>query len=138
MKAYCKVDFLFPVEDTIYILDWKTGKPDEKKHKKQILGYTAWAGYHFNKGLAQIRPIVAYLQPVYSELEIAIAEDEYQNFAALVKRETEEMYALCKDKEKNVPLAKDAFPQTINTKICSFCNYRELCGRNVPSVAQPF
>ncbi len=63
MKAYCKVDFLFPVNDRIFIMDWKTGKPDSKKHGRQMVGYAAWAAYHFEKDPGAISPIVAYLHP---------------------------------------------------------------------------
>ena len=45
-KTFCKVDFLFPVADKIYIMDWKTGKPDEIKHSKQLTGYSLWVNYH--------------------------------------------------------------------------------------------
>jgi ATP-dependent helicase/DNAse subunit B len=37
-KAYCKVDFMLPDGKDIYILDWKTGKADEYKHRKQLIG----------------------------------------------------------------------------------------------------
>ena len=39
-KAYCKVDFLFPVRDKLYILDWKTGK----KSPATTAGSTSAAG----------------------------------------------------------------------------------------------
>ena len=33
-KAYCKVDFLFPIEDNIYIIDWKSvGLPGREKSR---------------------------------------------------------------------------------------------------------
>ncbi|MDR3281544.1 MAG: PD-(D/E)XK nuclease family protein, partial [Endomicrobium sp.] len=47
LKVFCKVDFLFPVENKLYIIDWKTGKSEEKKHSKQLTGYSLWANYHF-------------------------------------------------------------------------------------------
>ncbi len=37
LKAYCKVDFMFPVGDDVYIIDWKTGQEDEERHKKQLM-----------------------------------------------------------------------------------------------------
>ena len=48
LKAYCKMDFLFPVDEHIYILDWKTGKKDEYKHRNQLVGYAAAASSNFN------------------------------------------------------------------------------------------
>ena len=127
MKAYCKVDFLFPVEGKIHILDWKTGKSDEKKHKKQLLGYSTWACYHFNAAASDIIPTAVYLNPSYSELVASFNESDISDFVSLVKKETEEMYEFCADFEKNIPKQKSGFPKTENTRVCQFCNYRTLC-----------
>jgi len=128
MKIYCKVDFLFPVNDLIYILDWKTGRPDEAKHNKQLLGYTAWTSYHFDKEPNKIIPIISYLKPFYKEVEPAdFIESNIRNFATQIKHETELMYSFCGNIEENIPKDKEAFEQTTNEKICSYCNYRELC-----------
>ncbi|HIF68834.1 MAG TPA: hypothetical protein EYQ29_05885 [Candidatus Lambdaproteobacteria bacterium] len=43
LKAYCKVDFLVPMEDELHILDWKTGRKDVQKHRRQLIGYAGWA-----------------------------------------------------------------------------------------------
>jgi len=127
MKAYCKVDFLFPVDDRIYILDWKTGKQDMLKHKKQLLGYVCWASYHFSRETNEIIPIISYLQPSYNELEMKFKDTDIEAFAEQIKNETAEMYSFCKDVENNIPLDKDKFEKTSNSKICHFCNFRELC-----------
>ncbi|MFQ3675724.1 MAG: PD-(D/E)XK nuclease family protein [Endomicrobiia bacterium] len=127
LKAYCKVDFLFPVDDEIYIIDWKTGKRDEKKHKKQLLGYSLWANFHFKKESSKIFPIVAYMQPNYEELNVVLNEFDLEEFKTIVEKETRELYSMCSDIEKNIPKNKDEFTKTKNTKICSFCNYQELC-----------
>jgi CRISPR/Cas system-associated exonuclease Cas4 (RecB family) len=127
MKAYCKVDFLFPCDDNIYIIDWKTGKRDEKKHKKQLLGYVSWAAYHFEKDPIKIIPIIAYLQPSYEEMKMNFNEYDIQDFAIHIKEETEEMYSVCSNIEENIPEDKERFTKTTNTKICNYCNYRELC-----------
>ncbi len=129
LKAYCKVDFLFPIDDKLYILDWKTGKPNPKKHKIQLRGYAAWASYHYDLDIQKILPIVVHLFPEYSEETITINEFDYQEFAIAVKEETDEMYQICQDVENNIPLEKEAFPLTSNTRICNFCNFRELCNR---------
>jgi hypothetical protein len=39
LKAYCKVDCMIPTEEGVYIFDWKTGKNDVAKHRKQLIGY---------------------------------------------------------------------------------------------------
>lgn len=127
MKAYCKVDFLFPVDRRLYILDWKTGKHDIQKHGQQLVGYSAWASFHFSRDPEEITSIIAYLQPSYEEKEVVVNEFDVEEFATRIKTETEEMYTLCKDVDENIPKEKDTFPKTPHTQICDFCNYRELC-----------
>lgn len=133
LKAYCKVDFLFPVDDKLYILDWKTGKQNENKHKKQLVGYTTWASYHFEKSPEMIVPIVVYLQPEYSEMSLQFNELDLQEFTGLVESETQDMYSYCKNTELNIPKEKEEFSKTNNATICRFCNYKELCGFSVVS-----
>ncbi len=129
IKAYCKVDFLFPVKEKLYIMDWKTGKPDERKHKKQLVGYATWAYFHFEKNPENIYPVIVYLQPSFSEMEISVKEKEIQEFSETVKKDTEELHSFCKDIGLNIPKEKEEFKKTDNLSICKFCNYRELCQR---------
>jgi PD-(D/E)XK nuclease superfamily len=128
-KAYCKVDFLFPIGDEVYILDWKTGKKDDAKHGKQLRGYVAWAYFHFEKEFTKIVPSVAYLLPEYSERSIQVDENGIEAFSDEIRSETEEMYKYCEDVEDNIPLAKVEFPMTENLILCRYCNFRELCDR---------
>ena len=125
-KAYCKVDFLFPVEDQLFIMDWKTGKPDATKHHRQMVGYTAWACYHFEKDPDKISPIVAYLYPGYKEIEITVKQSDIEAFAKQVRKETADMNKFCQDIKKNIPKDKTVFtPQ--KSRLCHYCNFRALC-----------
>jgi hypothetical protein len=127
LKAYARVDFLFPIDDQLYILDWKTGKRELEKHRRQLVGYAAWASYHFDVDSERIKPIVAYLLPDYEEIEQDLNEFDIERFAMRVRDETEEMYAYCQDVENNVPLEKVEFPKIDEPRISSRCNFRELC-----------
>jgi hypothetical protein len=127
IKAYCKVDFLFPVDNVVYITDWKTGKRDAEKHRKQLLGYVSWASYHFGKNPEEVIPVIAYLQPSYDEKIMKFNEYDIEKFIILVREETEEMYSFCSDVGENIPEDKKKFSKTSNNKICNYCNYRELC-----------
>jgi CRISPR/Cas system-associated exonuclease Cas4 (RecB family) len=126
-KAFCKVDFLFPIGDKIWIMDWKTGKPDENKHSKQLTGYSLWASYHFSKPASDIEPLIVYLSPVYSEKSVKIDDEKIKSFANLVESETKEMYAFLSNIEKNIPNDKKEFPLTESTFFCKYCSYREIC-----------
>lgn len=127
MKAYFKVDFLFPVEDRLHILDWKTGKPDPEKHRKQLEGYSTWAAYHFEVPADMVVPTIAYLHPAYEEVEEVFNEFDLEHFAIQVRAETDEMYEYCRDVEQNVPVDKSEFALVDDQRICSHCEFRGLC-----------
>lgn len=127
LKAYFKVDFLFPVGDHFHILDWKTGKRDPEKHRKQLVGYSAWASYHFEVGAEKVIPTIAYLHPEYEEVEEVFNDFDLEHFAIQVRAETDEMREYCRDVEQNIPLDKDQFALVDDPRICSHCEYRGLC-----------
>jgi CRISPR/Cas system-associated exonuclease Cas4 (RecB family) len=127
LKVYCKVDFLFPLGDELHIVDWKTGKTDSAKHRKQLLGYATWAAHHFEVDPTVIQPSIAYLHPEYSEVHQNFTAVDLENFAVQVRAETEEMYEYCRDVTQNIPLDKPAFPTVDDERICRYCAYRGVC-----------
>ena len=127
MKAYCKVDFLFPVDNNTYIIDWKTGKHEKEKHTKQLIGYTSWASSNLEIDTDKIIPIIAHLQPEYSEIQLSLNNCDIEEFINLVQYETKEMHKLCSNIEENIPKEKEFFNKTSNNTICIYCNFKELC-----------
>ena len=129
-KAYCKVDYLIPVKDNIYILDWKTGKPDIQKHSRQLIGYSLWASYHFNTNAKNITSTVVYLSPTYNEYTVILTDEMLSQFQQQVEDETKQMYEFLTDIENNIPKEKECFEKTDNEFFCKYCNFRELCKNN--------
>jgi hypothetical protein len=127
LKIYSKVDFLCPVGDGFQIIDWKTGKVLPDKHRKQLIGYSAWAAYHFETTPDKVTPTLAYLQPEYHEVEETFNQSDLENFSVKVRAETNEMYEYCRDVERNIPQEKSEFPLIDDERICSKCNFRGLC-----------
>ncbi len=127
LKVYCKVDFLFPVGDEYHIIDWKTGKSDADKHRKQLIGYSTWASYHFETEPTNVKPTIVYLHPEYQEAQETFNVFDLENFAIQVRAETEEMYEYCRDIEQNIPLDKSEFPMVNDQRICAHCNFRGIC-----------
>lgn len=127
LKAYCKMDFLLPVGDAVYILDWKTGRRDEVKHGAQLMGYAAATNSNFSIPWNRIFPRIVYLYPEFEEFEISFATGDLERFFLRIKEQSEEMYALCKSVEQNVPLAIDSFPKNPSPALCKQCRFRELC-----------
>ncbi|MBN1980154.1 MAG: PD-(D/E)XK nuclease family protein [Chitinivibrionales bacterium] len=139
IKAYCKMDFLFPVDDSVYILDWKTGKKDAVKHKTQLIGYAAAAANNFNLTVQTISPKIIYLWPQYDEYEITLSSSLFDEFFEKVQLQTTAMLALCVDSQKNIPLPIDRFPMQPSAGTCKFCNYQELCfkgNKGYPSLSE--
>jgi PD-(D/E)XK nuclease superfamily len=127
LKVYVKVDVLFPLGDEIHILDWKTGKPDPGKHRKQLVAYATWASIHFGLDPERVRPTLAYLFPAYEEVQQSFTHADLQAFAVQVRAETSEMYEYCRDIEQNVPLDKSDFPLVDDERICAQCAFRGVC-----------
>ncbi len=128
-KAYCKVDFLFPVDGTLHIIDWKTGKEDYAKHSIQLRGYAGWANFQFGADLSSISTTVAYLLPEYKETTIKLNEYDIDDFAMRVREQTDAMYEFCEVPELNIPFPKEKFEMTPLENFCKTCKYRELCDR---------
>ena len=126
LKAYCKMDFLFPVENAVHILDWKTGNKDTYKHANQLIGYAAAANNNFNFPVELIFPKIVYLYPRFEEYELTM-KDTLPPFFEKVKNQTEEMYAYCLDVEKNIPHPLESFPLSPSAGVCPYCNFQELC-----------
>ena len=128
-KVYCKVDFVFPLDGDMYVLDWKTGKQDAQKHMIQLIGYATWIHYHFGKEIGEIKPATAYLLPDYDERIPDISELDFQVFSDQIRHETDAMYEYCEDPDFNFPKPIEEFKMTEKVNFCKFCKYRELCDR---------
>lgn len=129
MKVFCKVDFLFVVDKDVFILDWKTGREDERKHEKQLLGYCTWANKEHGVAEDRIEAIIAYLRPSYTEKTFKPQPNDIVGFVETIRSETNKMLEFCNNPEDNVPRQKDEFPMTEIHALCRFCNFRELCSR---------
>ena len=129
LKAFCRVDFVFPIGDDLHILDWKTGRPNHSRHMSQLRGYTVWANYHFEKDFSQIHTTIAHLLPEYEEYRQRVNEYDLEEFSLDVRSQTEEMYEYCAEPEFNIPLPKDQFEMTRAENFCKTCKFRELCER---------
>jgi hypothetical protein len=127
LKVYCKMDFLLPADECIYILDWKTGHRDEVKHGTQLIGYSAAASSMFSLPWNRIFPRIVYLFPEFDEMEVSISDEDRDRFLTLIKEQTDAMYSWCSDVENNIPLPIDAFTKSPSPSLCRQCRFRELC-----------
>ena len=127
LKAYCKVDFLFPTkDDKLFVLDWKTGKVDREKHRKQMMGYVLYAQDIFTATANSVTSVIVYLGGSYEEMEHSFSQIELDEFARHIDAQTQELYQYCENVEENIPKPKDFFPCSVR-KLCAYCNYQEIC-----------
>lgn len=129
MKAFCKVDFMFPIDGGLHIIDWKTGKVDYNKHSSQLKGYAGWANFQFGVDISKIQTTVAYLLPEYNELSISVNDYDMDDFVQQVRSQTNEMYEYLQVRDSNFPKPKEEFPMTPIENFCKTCKFRELCDR---------
>lgn len=127
LKVYCKMDFLLPVDDCMYILDWKTGKKDEVKHSAQLMGYSAAANSIFSMPWNRIFPRIVYLYPEFDEMEIAATSSDKEQFFNRIRQQTDIMYQWCVDVENNIPRPMKEFDMNPSPQLCRQCKFRELC-----------
>ncbi|MFM9423198.1 MAG: hypothetical protein RIR06_1659 [Bacteroidota bacterium] len=129
LKAYCKVDFMLPVGKDVFILDWKTGKEEVVKHRKQLIGYALFAQYHFQNQFEKVIPILSYLKEEYAETIPEITNEDISEFENTVQLESDEMKQLCSNVDQNIPRGIDHFPM-IDSKLCGYCEFRKLCKKD--------
>jgi hypothetical protein len=129
LKAYCKVDFMLPVGKDVFILDWKTGKEEVVKHRKQLIGYALFAQYHFQNQFENVIPILSYLKEEYAETIPEITNQDISEFENTVQLESDEMKQLCSNVDQNIPRGIDHFPM-IDSKLCGYCEFRKLCKKD--------
>lgn len=126
LKAYCKMDFLLPVDDEIHILDWKTGSKSAK-HANQLLGYAAATNNNFKIPLSNIYPKIVYLYPEYAELQVNCSSQDFDTLYKEIREQTLEMQSYCEIIDKNIPKPIDNFIMSPSPTLCRQCRFQELC-----------
>jgi len=92
------------------------------------MGYAAAANSNFSIPWNMIFPKIVYLYPQYDELEIRFSENGLSDYLQTIREQTEAMYALCVDVERNVPLDISEFAKSPSPYLCRNCRFQELCG----------
>lgn len=128
---------IYAVPDILYvnpkgqwiIVDWKTGEEAEDNREQVAL----YALYVLKKHGVQVDNIVARLEYLTlgrsQELEFSSEELEVVEQGALASME--KMQKLLADPDQNIPLAKEHFPLTSERHSCLWCNFYELCQREL-------
>ena len=117
MKGF--MDLLIEVHSTLYVLDWKSGKHDIEKYKKQAIIYS-WATY---KKFNRIEKCVRFVHPSKKEnriVDVYVTDDDYY----LIKNDVELMFDA---------IESDNFEKHRDEKSCKWCNWVD-CEYNTNSL----
>lgn len=127
-KAYCKMDFLLPVQDEFHIIDWKSGSINNIKHTKQLLGYAVALREMIPEiPIESIRPRGIYLGKEYQELDVDLNKEALDEFVRTVHAQIEELLCFCRIPEENIPLSMEHFTPISTVSHCKYCPFQELC-----------
>ncbi len=128
-KAYCVIDFLFPKGEETIIMDWKTGSASPT-HRNQLLGYVLAAQTEFSINPQKTTTKAVYIaENEVEEVAFNPSLEELENYKMEIALQAKEMYGYCADVDKNKPKDISEFEMTPHEKLCSYCNFKEYCGR---------
>ncbi len=126
-KVWCAVDFaFFDRQGGLRILDWKTGGEYSDELQLQLSCYALYGMDKWQIPLDRLRLAGVFLNDQARVSEYQISEDELSRTRATIYSSIQEMRSFLQEPEKNRAQEKD-FPPCEDQRICSRCNFREVC-----------
>jgi len=125
-----KLDCAFRHDGKVYIVDWKTGKPN-KDIVDQVVTYSMYAiKKGWVKDVSDIIIIPVFLSsfdddPTASLPILEITKKQIERQVAIIKKE----YPILVEAHKNKD-DEDYFEKTTNTSKCRYCQFKEICFPN--------
>lgn len=125
IKTYSAGDLAYVHEGTVYLIDWKTGRPGNDDPVQVVL--STYCLLQSNPHLAGM-PVRAALQYLLSAEERQVDQPhDLQAFVIdTVAEGIREMHSFLRDVEANAPLEMNEFPRR-ESGLCGSCNYTSLC-----------
>jgi len=128
-----KPDFAFRVDDTLTILDWKTGRPDPTWTTIQLACYALYAADQWQHPLERIVPRAAYLHPEFREDPADYALERMPSYQEVIRETYAKMrHALDADAPFDL-----RFPLTEDAGRCRWCPFRRLCEGGARCLSEP-
>jgi len=119
-----KIDCGFKYNGKIYLLDWKTGKPNANVID-QLITYSMYAlKKGFAKKLSDIIIIPVYLMHMMDigEIELTVSKQQLLGHASVIKNESAILRKAHENKDN-----EEWFKYTDNTNKCTRCQFKEIC-----------
>lgn len=125
-KIHVKVDFAYRKNGRLIIVDWKTGKPDEKDMTVQLGCYAIYATKKWAVKAKRIDALVySLLSKEHKEIDMIegrITEAEHRILTSI-----DAMKKKLVGERENIPLPEKEFSQAANNKSCNYCNFQKVC-----------
>jgi hypothetical protein len=127
VEVFLRMDLAYrDRDDRVVIVDWKTGRGQDRFNEVQVAGYALYAT---EKGWvgdpAEISTELNYLV-VPRAVRREVARAKIANARSFVERSARDMKALLLDPAANVARLED-FPMIDRPQVCRRCNFRRLC-----------
>ncbi len=127
-KIYVKLDFARKKGNTIEIYDWKTGKDENTDASVQMGAYALYAMKKWGVGLGDIRAYLFNLaNPPAIAKEQPLTEGGLETTKVFMRESIAGMQKLLLDVKRNIPLPRENFKYTENTRFCDSCNFYKIC-----------
>jgi hypothetical protein len=117
-------------KNEIFILDWKTGKEDQKKSsislQLKVCGLKLLTEEGITPKTFKIKAYNVYL-PSNKEIGGVLTEKHIRSAVTSISKGIKKMQKHLVDVKNNIPAPEEAFLRTKSINRCTICNYREIC-----------
>ncbi|MBC2582286.1 PD-(D/E)XK nuclease family protein [Clostridium sp. DJ247] len=131
---YANIDlaYEFKYSKNEIIVDWKTGTPDYKNERSQLVLYALFLAEKFYNGdyskVSNVFYINEYLASGKRYTHI-VSEKDIIEFKETLKYNIDILRSKLKDPDKNIPFNIIEFRKAEKDSICKCCEMRNVCGR---------
>jgi hypothetical protein len=127
LKVWCAIDFAYVGDDgALRILDWKTGAEHEDELRLQLACYALYAGQKWHAPLKSQHLAGVFLDDRARVSEYVLEPDALETTKTTIMISAAQMRLPLVDADKN-EACEDDFPVCENERVCTRCNFREVC-----------
>lgn len=134
VKIYAIPDYVYRDGEHFHIIDWKAGKV-KATHMHQVALYGLWANVKHHIPPENVTVTVEYLNEgthIEAQLTQADLDDVRERISESVGSMTE--YLADMNRDRNDALPKDEWELALEPSSCTFCNYYELCQKELEAL----
>jgi hypothetical protein len=125
IKVYAAGDLAYVHDDTVYLIDWKSGRPSYDDPVQVTLATHALLQTNSHLSGLPVQASLYYL--LTGQERVVELPADLEKFAAeTVHAGVQTMRSYLRDVESNAPLDMREFPRR-ESALCSTCNFAELC-----------